>query len=138
MFKKIIIILVLLIWMFSIWNIANAGSCKFNWDIGTSIDNCFTLSDELFDADPDLQSDWLIEWSVKNQLLVWITIIAWTLWFFAVWSIVYWSFMLVISTWEEEKIKKAKDMIKWSILWFLGIILAASIITIIVEFMYSF
>ena len=95
--------------------------------------------------------DWCLEWSLlvdwsgdqaidlwfKDKVLDWVTKIAWFLWLMAVLAIVFWSFMMVISTWEEEKIKKAKDMIKWAILWFLWIVLAASLIEIVVNFMYS-
>ena len=58
------------------------------------------------------------------------------LWVVAIWSIVFWWFMMTISAWEEEKIKKAKDIIKWGIIGFLWVIGAWWIATIIINFMF--
>ena len=55
----------------------------------------------------------------------------------AVWSLVYWALIFTLSTWEDEKIKKAKDIIKWWIIWFLVIISSWFLITIIIEIFYS-
>ena len=87
----------------------------------------------------DLVNPWdaSIDWGFKDKILSWIAKIAWFLGLMAVWAIVWGSFMLALSAWEEEKIKKAKDMIKWAILWFLWIVLAASLISILITFIYS-
>ena len=123
MIKKIIISMFFIVALFYITD--NLNACNtLDWCLGGS-----TLV--------DWSGDLSIELWFKNQLLEWITKIAWFLWLMAVWAIVFWSFMMVISAWEEEKIKKAKDMIKWSILWFLWIVLSASLIAIVVNFMYS-
>ena len=124
MLKKITIILILILSSFFLMN-NSINACS-------TVDGCLEGSKLVPPGD-----DLLIEWWFKDKVLDWTTKIAWFLWLMAVWAIVFGSFMMVISTWEEEKIKKAKDMIKWAILWFLWIILAASLIALVVSFMYD-
>lgn len=94
--------------------------------------------------------DWCLAWSalvdwqnVKLESWFWTKIKNWVnnialyLWVFAVWSIVYWGLMMTLSSWEEEKVNKAKDIIKWGIIWFLGVISASAIINLVVKIMYS-
>lgn len=59
------------------------------------------------------------------------------LWFAAVFWIAFWWFKMVISAWEEDKITSAKNIIKWSIIWFVWIITATLIINIVIRIMYS-
>jgi len=133
MIKKIIILSIIIISIFSFQDIINASNCEYNGDVKTSLEWC-GLWDKLVEP-------WNVEigsWGFKVSVLLWIKNIAWFLGLISVWALVYASFMMTISGWEEEKIKKAKDIIKWTILWFLWVILAGSLITIIVKFMYSF
>ncbi len=74
-------------------------------------------------------SDSLKKWSEKIAILIGSL---------AVFMLVYASFLLVISWWEEEKIKKAKDIIKWTLLWFIWLISAWLIVMIIVKLWYFF
>jgi hypothetical protein len=82
-------------------------------------------------------------WSAKiwsdfdTYILKWVSNISLYLWFFAVLSIVIWWFMLTISTWDDEKINKAKWVVKWWIIWFVWVISASAIITILVKIFYS-
>jgi hypothetical protein len=39
--------------------------------------------------------------------------------------------------WEDEKSKKAKDIIKWSIIWFIWVLTASVIVNLLVNFIYS-
>lgn len=133
--KKIIsLIIMLTIFTFTI-ELVNATECSYSpsWDIIWNIDSCLSWTD-LVDSSWDVS----IEWSFKDKLIDWSSKIAWFLWLIAVWALVYAAFMMTISWGEEEKIKKAKDIIKWTILWFLGVVLASSLIAIVVKFMYSF
>jgi len=133
MIKKIIISFLLILWLFVISNISYSAPCNYAWwSISSAIDWCLSDS-KLVDASWD-QS---IEWNFKTKVFGWITKIAWFLWLIAIGAIVWWAFMMVISWGEEEKIKKAKDMIKWAVLWFLWIVLASSLIAIVVNFMYE-
>ncbi len=73
----------------------------------------------------------------QTVIVWWVNNIAILLGILAVWSIVFGSLLLTLSTWEDEKIKKAKDVIKWWILGFLGVVTASTIVTIVVKIMYS-
>jgi hypothetical protein len=133
MIKKIIILSIFILFMFSFQNIVTA-KCKYD----NSIDVKINLGDcELWKK---LVEPWNVDiggWQFKNSILIWVKNIAWFLGLVSVSALVYAAFMMTISGWEEEKIKKAKDIIKWTILWFLWIVLAGSLITIIVKFMYD-
>lgn len=133
MLKKIITSLLIIISVFFIADIINAANCSYNWgSVSDNLDSCLSNSDLVNSAwDTSIENDF------KSKILDWTQRIGWFLWLIAVWAIVYAWFMMTISTWEEEKIKKAKDIIKWALLWFLWIILAWSLITIVVNFMYS-
>ena len=132
MIKKIIIILILILPILNVPNIT-FWTCSYNWwDISSAIDWCLWGS-KLVDSSWNMA----IEANFKDKVNGWIIKLGWFLWLMAIWAIVWWSFMMVISTWEEEKTKKAKDMIKWAILWFLWIVLASSLITLVINFMYE-
>ena len=75
--------------------------------------------------------------SFATQIKEWVNNISIYLWIFAVFSIVFWGLMLTLSEWEDEKITKAKNIIKWWILWFLALISISAIINLIVKIMYS-
>jgi len=78
-----------------------------------------------------------INWWFKETILKWVKNISIFLSLMAVWSIVYWALLLTISTGEDEKIKKAKDTVKWWMIWFLAIISAWWLIAIIIELVYK-
>jgi len=133
MIKKILLLITFFFFVaFASINYVNA-SCSYNWwNIAWSIDSCLKNT-ELVDA----SGDTTIEWWFKDKFIDWTKTLAWFLWLIAVWAIVLWGFMMAISWWEEEKIKKAKDMVKWAIIWFFWIMVAWSLIAIIVKFIYS-
>ena len=106
--------------------------------INYSYAGCTTLSGCLNET--NLVTSWNLnigDWGFKSKIIKWVEKIAWFLGLISVSALVYAAFMMTISGWEEEKINKAKDIIKWTILWFLWIVLAGSLITIIVKFMYG-
>lgn len=134
MLKKILLTIILLTTIFSLNNLV-AAECIY--------DSEFTNANNLASCGlgERLVEPWNVEigsWKFKDSILIWIRNIAWFLGLIAVWSLVYAAFMMTISGWEEEKTKKAKDIVKWTILWFLWIVTASSLIAIIVNFMYSF
>jgi hypothetical protein len=55
----------------------------------------------------------------------------------AVFWIVFGWFRFTISAWEDEKITKAKNIIKWSIIGFVWVLTATLIINLVVNIMYS-
>lgn len=110
------------------------AECKYN--SGSSFQdnakNCFNWNSTVVSVD-----NANVSWGFKDKLSGWIENLAVVLWVFAVGWIVYGGLSLTLSTWDDEKIKKAKDMIKWSMLWFIGIVLATTIVTVVINLMYS-
>ena len=76
-------------------------------------------------------------WWFSKQIKYWTNNIALYLWIFSVLSIIIGSFMMTISVWEEDKIKKAKDIVKWGMIWFIWVISVSAIINLVVKIMYS-
>ncbi len=133
--KKIFSLLVSLTVLVSILSIFSPhihADCEYNgWDIGYELDGC------LWDSTLVNPWDGLIEWGVKNKVVYWTNQLSMLLGLLAVWAIVYGALMMTISVWEDEKIKKWKDIVKWSMLGFLGLLLASWIVRIVIEVMFS-
>lgn len=55
----------------------------------------------------------------------------------AVWALVYGWYLLVFSAGEEESIKKGKDIVKWTLIWFLALIFSGTIVLLVINFIYS-
>ena len=130
--KKIILFLLLSIFSLSF---VYAWTCSYNfwWSIQSSLNNC--LSDTTL-----IQPEWNLKttWEHFSGKIYWITkVIASFLSLLAVLWIVYWSFLLVTSAWEDEKIKKWKDIIKCAIIGFLWVVLASSFIVLITKFIFD-
>jgi hypothetical protein len=133
--KKLFIIFILIL-SFLVFSLPESFSaCTYSdWQpVWSALDSCLNWSALVDWNNVKLTADWWFQTKVKQ----WTTNIALYLWVFAVWSIVVWGLMLTLSAWEEEKVKKAKDIVKWWIIWFLWIIFAAWIISTIVRIIYS-
>lgn len=135
--KKIIILFVVLLSTFS-FSYAASWECEYNpengWSISAALWNC--LQDAKLVQSWNLKVEWSDNWfSLKIQSLV--NSISLYLWILAVFSIVLGWLMMTISAWEEEKIKKAKDIVKWWIIWFIWLISISAIINLVVRIMYS-
>jgi len=133
--RKILIILLVFIWIFYVYSVfwVNCSpNAEEGFDVWQALDNCLESSELITWTDAGIDGGWA---SVKIKS--WVDNIALYLWVFAVWSIVYGWLMMTLSSWEEEKIKKAKDIVKWGIIWFLWLIAASAIINLIVKIMYS-
>ena len=131
--KKILVILFLFFSFFSPllvywWVVCDVRDVKNIWE---SLDACLNDS-KLVNSSGDVANGWF--WKKVN---LWTVNIAKVFWVLAVWSIVYWALLLVVSVWEEEKIKKAKEVIKWWIIGFLWIVAASTVIALVVNIMYS-
>jgi len=133
--KKLLIILILMFSVFNVFFPVAFWACTYNEgaEIWTSLNNCLSNSKLVNWKDVTIKAWGWFETQIKK----WTTNIALYLWIFAVGSIVVWGLMLTLSAWEEEKIKKAKDIVKWWIIWFVWIITASAIISIIVRLVYS-
>ena len=73
----------------------------------------------------------------SDNINAWTNNIAIALSILAVASIVFGSLQMTLSAWEDEKITKAKDIVKWWIIWFIGVISASSIIKVLVAVIYG-
>ncbi|MDD3646680.1 MAG: hypothetical protein PHH06_04730 [Candidatus Gracilibacteria bacterium] len=134
MIKKIIIFLVL---MFSVFSIGLADCIipeGTDIDVSSAINNCLQGSSVLVQSPGD---NLTVEGGFKDVIYNWVQNIGGILGLLAIGAITYGAFTLVISSGDDEKLKKGKDIIKWGILGFLGVVLASSIIAIIVNVIYS-
>ena len=136
--KKLLIIFLLCIsFIYTVQNYTYA-SCTYDidgsvLDVWDSLDNCLAWSNLVNWTDVGI--DWW--WWFWDKIQNWANNISLYLWVFAVWSIVYWALQLTLSSWEDEKIKKWKDIIKWWIFWFLLLISVSAIINLVIKIMYS-
>lgn len=125
--KKIIITFIFLVFSFFIF------STTFSWDCSNlDIKSCLNGT-KLVWAWEDLK---LESW-FKDKIIKWTQNIALYLGIASVFAIVLSALMMTISAWEDEKVSKAKNIFKWAIFWLLWIILASTIITLVVKFIYD-
>jgi len=132
--KRFFVILLLSITCFSwVWVYAETD-CKYQDDgtsISDNIDNCLRWS-ALADWD-----DASVELWFRENINTWTQALAWFLGIFAVWSIVYGGLLMTLSAWDDEKIKKAKDVVKWWMIGFVCVISASAVILLVVNIMFS-
>ncbi len=135
--KKIILFFVFILSLFSFW-ISYSSDCNYdpsesNDSISAALDKCLDWSAlvDVWDATID-NGGWF-----QNYIKKWTNNIALYLGVFAVFAIVFGAIMLTISTWEDEKISKAKNIIKWWLIWFIAVITASFIINLIIRVVYD-
>ena len=147
MLKKICIFLCVMISTFSMvsawackddqWQDIPCPKCSYNFengageDIRSKIDGCVQWSDLIQKSNAKIDS-WF-----KTTLIDWIKKIRWYLALGAIFAIVLGSFQFTLSMGEEEKITKAKDIIKWGVLWLIAILAAGLLIQVVVEIIYK-
>ncbi len=128
MLKKLLLFLIITVVSIQITNCF--ASCSYDW--------VWNLSKSLIEwcVDPEWRNlvTWNMElkWEFKAKIENWINTISNVLWTLAVFAIIYGSFTLVTSIWEDDKVKKWKDIIKWWIIWFLWVIWAWTLIKVII------
>ncbi len=138
MIKKIILLFSLIFISFSSFNLTFSvfnSNCIYNWwNVMLSLENC------VWDWETDLVETWwnleVADW-FKDKITEWTTQIATFLALGAIFSIVFGSLKMTLSRWEEEWIKKAKDIIKWWMLGLLWIVSAGFLISAVVKIIYS-
>lgn len=132
--KKIILFTFSL--LFSIFSFSTASVNSYD-------ENGWKLSEQLESLlwSTDLVKGWwdnlLIDQWFSEYIKWWTNNISLYLWVLAVFWIALGAFMLVISSGEDDKVTKAKTIIKWSIIWFVCVLTAALIINLIIKIMYS-
>lgn len=135
--KKILILLFTLLASFSFVNANNSG-CEYKesdgWDILSQLDKC---ADESSAVNPWKSNEFKIETKFKDKVGQITKNLMYIFWVIAIGGIALGWLMMTLSGWVDEKIKKWKDLIKWSIFGFLIIVSAWGIITIIVNIAYT-
>lgn len=111
---------------------SSSNPCSVGWNLGASLDGCLRGTD-LVDASGSME----LETGVKFKIIGWTQSIGSLLGLLAVGAIVYGAFMMTISVGDEEKVKKGKDIVKWSLLWFLALVLTGAIIRVVIELIFS-
>ena len=77
-----------------------------------------------------------IEKTFKDKINKWTNNIALFLGLLSIGSVIYGGLRMTLSAWEDEKITKAKDIVKWSLVGLLGVILATTIVTLVINLIY--
>ena len=133
--KKMLILIGIFLFNIFSFNSVLAWGCDYDPAV-----NSGPLTEELSKCLNDsklVNSDWKITGWFKTSISRWVDNISLFLWIGAVLWIVYVSFTLTISAWDDEKVNKAKDIIKWSIIGFIWLITASLIINVLVRVIYS-
>ena len=81
-------------------------------------------------CDTDVTSEWDLFGVIWNAISLMIQYIA----VLAVLAIMLWGIMYLISSWDEEKTKRAKNVIIWALVWVFVSVAAWSIIGILNNF----
>lgn len=135
MFKRFILLFSLIIIAFLNFD-SVFSACSYNWwgDVSNAIENClWNWETDLVPTGGDLS----VETGFKQKITYWNKKIATFLALWAIFSIVFGSLKMVLSAGEEEKIKKAKDIIKWWMIWLLAVVSAGFIVSLVVKLVYS-
>lgn len=111
------------------------SACNYNWwDVMWALENCvWDWQTDLVETWDDLKVDtWL-----KTKIMEWVKKIATFLALWTIFSIAFGSLQMVLSAGEEEAVKKSKDIIKWWLIWFVWVISAGFLISVVVKLVYS-
>lgn len=127
------------IFFLSFFSVFADDPCKYNVDTNTpvsiwdALDDCLDQDSSLVNSSGDIQ----IEWKGKEFIAGWTTALAQLLGLLAVGAIVYGGLLMTLSGWDDEKIKKWKDVVKWAIIWFLWVVTAGALVRILIEFIFA-
>ncbi|MCH8518764.1 hypothetical protein LAT59_03320 [Candidatus Gracilibacteria bacterium] len=110
------------------------ASCSWSegGSVGGQFDNCLSGT-QLVNSRGDMS----LTGGFKTQVTKWTTNVATLLGLLAIGAIVYGGLLMTLSAGEEEKVKKGKDIVKWSLLGFLALILAGALVRIVIEFIFA-
>ncbi|MDD5212921.1 MAG: hypothetical protein PHG82_00630 [Candidatus Gracilibacteria bacterium] len=128
--KKLLLLLVLL---FS-FNGAfiSYGDYDESSDVSTNLNNF--APDTLVGTNVD---KYTVETGFKTQISTIVKNISIALSLIAVGALVFAGLKMTLSQGKDEDLKKAKDIIKWTLIGYLGMISAGAIIAIVINFIYG-
>lgn len=129
--KKILVFL-LISFSFLFLSPLSSASCNYYGDVASSLDGCLDDS-SLVDGSGDMS----LETGVKYTIARWTYTLGGFLGLLAVGSMVYGGLLMTLSAGEDEKVKKGKDIVKWSILWFFAVLITSGLIRIVVELVFD-
>nr|MDD3720144.1 hypothetical protein [Candidatus Gracilibacteria bacterium] len=134
MFKKIFLI-ILIISSFFIGDLAYSAleQCKTGQDL-TSLEGCLSDSNVVQTGSG---GNLKVSGGFKIVILNFIKNVGTILALAAIGFIAYGSMVLVSSGGNDEKIKKGKNIIKWALIGFTGLVAASGIIAIIINLIYG-
>jgi hypothetical protein len=127
--KKLLLLLVLLfsfnLAFISYWDYDESS------DVSTNLNNF--APDTLVWTNVD---KYTVETWFKTQISTIVKNISIALSLIAVWALVFAGLKMTLSQWKDEDLKKAKDIIKWTLIWYLWMISAWALIAIVINFIY--
>lgn len=147
--KKILITFFLLIT--PILQVTYAGNCSYSWSPDTTTDEMFAKLQDckpswIFDSDVTKSVGWIFsistnKWyqidtarykivSVTEKLVILAMLLA-------IWGLVYAGFQYVTAYWDDWKNKKAKDAVKWSLIWFFVAIISQQLVNAVINLIYE-
>lgn len=137
--KKFLILITLfliLLWgFFSFFNNNVLAASKLDKDLEKSV------SELLKDYTPNKvvkteKDDTTVNVWLKDLISTLVTNLSLLLWIAAIWAVAYWGITIIISAWEDEWVTKWKSIIKWAVLWFVWLVSASGLITLVINIMY--
>ena len=133
-FSSSVLVLIVSIIFIPIFSLTLYATCGWSewWSVAWQFDNCLWWT-QLVDSAWDMRLDG----GFRTQVMNWTTNIATLLWLLAIGWIVYGGLLMTLAAWEDEKIKKWKEIVKWSLIWFLALVSASALVRIVIEFIYS-
>lgn len=144
--KKILSLFIGIFIVLSSITIVSADNCKYKLDSDWNIITAWTEKWVAWLLWECLKWSWVVEVEgkatiedgFKVKINKWTNNIALFLGLLSIWAVIYGWLMMTLSAGEDEKIKKAKDIVKWSLVWLLWVILATTIVTLIINIIYWF
>lgn len=140
MLKKIVLFLIFILSFINILETQAISISVWWWSSWCRYSEWASLSSFLNWCKPNTVvwwSDMKVERWFKDKINKWIKNISLVLWVLAVWALVYAWLIMQFSGWEDEKIKKGKNIIKWTLIWFILLISASGIVYIVINVMFG-
>ncbi|MDD4151015.1 MAG: pilin [Candidatus Gracilibacteria bacterium] len=131
--KKILLLSFLFISIFSFYNNSFAVCTD-----DSSVSDCLNSSESKPESLVGINNDsYDVNESFKTQILNIIKTLSSILSIIAIGAIAFSGLKMTLSQGKDEDIKKSKDIIKWTIIGYLGLMSSGAIIAIVINFVYG-